>query len=128
MMTKDSRPRRASWIPMPIPAKPAPTISTSTDVTPRSSDTGDDLSVAGGALPQRPAELPGDPLDVVERQHQARLRPRVRRQTAVEEQAAEVVGAAAEQVDRRVEAELGPSRLDVGDAAVQHQPGHRVHR
>src|ERR1700722_4284496 len=128
MMTKDSLPRRASWMPMPIPAKPAPTISTSTAVTPRPSDTGNDLAVAGGALPERPAEFPCDPLNVVEGQHKAGLGPRVRRQPAVEEQAAKVVGAAAQQVNRRVKTKLGPGRLDVADALVQHQPGHRVHR
>src|ERR1700722_12690421 len=128
MMTKDSLPRRASWMRMPIPAQPAPTISTSTAVPPRPSDTGDDLAVAGGALPERPVEFPCDPLNVVEGQHEAGLGPRVRRQTAVEEQAAKVVGAAAQQVNRRVETELGPGRLDVADALVQHQPGHSVHR
>src|ERR1700722_19178116 len=128
MMTKDSRPRRASWMPMPIPAKPAPTISTSTAVTPRPSDTGNDLAVAGGALPERPAEFPCHPLNVVEGQHEAGLGSRVRRQTAVEEQSAKVVGAAAQQVNRRVKTKLGPGRLDVADALVEYQPGHRVHR
>src|ERR1700722_16679482 len=99
MMTKDSRPRRASWMPMPIPAKPAPTIRTSTAVTPGPSDTGHNLLVSGGALPDRPAKLPRDPLDVDEGQHEAGLGPRLGRQTAVEQQAAEVVGAAAEQAN-----------------------------
>src|ERR1700689_5051533 len=128
MMTKDSRPRRASWMPMPIPAKPAPTIRTSTDVTPEPSDTGDDLAVSGGALADRAADLPGDPLDVVAAEDEPGLRSRPGREAAVEEQAAEVVGAAAGQVNRRVEAELGPGRLDIADALVQHQPGPRVHR
>src|ERR1700735_4586492 len=128
MMPKASLPRRASWIPMPIPAKPAPTIRMSTAVTPDPSDTGGDLAVSGGALPDRPAELTADPLNVVAGEDEPRLRPRFGRETAVEEQPAEIVGAAAEQGNRRVEAELGPGRLDIADALVQHQPGHRVHR
>src|SRR3984957_20396937 len=128
MITNDSRPRRASLMPMPIPAKPAPTIRTSTAVTPARSDTGADLAVPGGALPERPAEFACDPVNVIEGQHEARFCPRVRRQTAVEEQPAKVVGTAAEQVDRRVETELRPGRLDIADALVQQQPGDRVHR
>src|ERR1700758_108368 len=122
MMTNDSRPRRASWMPMPIPAKPAPTIRTSTAVTPPASRTGQDLVVPGGALPERPAELPRDPRDVVEGKDEPGLGSRVRREAAVEQQPAEVVGAAAQQVDRCVEAELRPGRLDIADAPVQHQP------
>src|SRR6202000_2618457 len=90
-MTNDSRPRRASWMPMPIPAKPAPTIRTSTAVTPRPSRTGGDLAVRGGALLQRPAELPRHPRDVAEGQHEPGLGSRVRREAAVEQQPAEVV-------------------------------------
>src|SRR5690348_15227251 len=128
MMTNESRPRRASWMPMPMPAKPAPTIRTSTTVTPWLSGTGDDLAVRGGALPERPAELPRDPRDVAEGQDEPGLRSRVRREAAVEQQPAEVVGPAAQQVSRCVKAELGPGRLDIADARVQHQPGHGVYR
>src|ERR1700691_3742697 len=104
MMTNDSLPRRASWMPMPMPAKPAPTIRTSTAVTPRASLTGQNLAVRCGALPERPAELPRDPRDVVEPQDEPGLGASVRRQAAVEQQPAEVAGAAAQQVDRCVKA------------------------
>ena len=113
---------------MPIPAKPAPTIRTSTAVAPRPSRTGNDLAVPGGALLQRPASSRATRATSSRVRHEPGLRARVRREAAVEQQPAEVVGAAAQQVNRRVEAELGPGRLDIADASVQHQPGHGVHR
>src|SRR5215469_6765377 len=85
MMTNDSRPRRASWMPMPMPAKPAPTIRTSTGVMPRASLTRQDLVVPGGALPERPAELPRDPGHFVEAQDEPGLGARVRREAPVEQ-------------------------------------------
>src|ERR1700704_1945321 len=99
MMTNDSLLRRASWMPMPTPAKPAPTIRTSTAVTSPGSRTGEDLAVPGGALPERPAELTCDPRYVVGGQREPGFGPRVRREAAVKQQPAEVVGAAAQQVN-----------------------------
>src|ERR1700742_4288988 len=112
MMTNDSRPRRASWIPMPIPAKPAPTMRTSTAFAPPPSRTGGNLVVAGGALLKRSAELPRDPLDVAEGPDEPGLRSPLRPEAAVEQQPAELVGTTAQQVNRGVKAELGPGRLD----------------
>src|SRR5487761_516489 len=99
MMTNESLLRRASWMPMPIPAKPAPTIRTSTAVTSPGSRTGEDLAVPGGALMERPSELPCDPRYVVEGQHEPGLGPRVRRKTAVKQQPAEVDGAGPKKVN-----------------------------
>lgn len=86
------------------------------------------VAVGGRPLPGTSADFGGQPLDVGNGEHESRFLPRGWADFTVEQQAAEIVGSAAQYVLADPCAELCPCSLNMVNTAMQHQPGNRMYR
>src|SRR5581483_5820570 len=84
--------------------------------------------IGGGSLARRPTRRRGEGLQLRDGTRRAVLGAGHPGDGLLHERAAEVVHATVEQRDGALVAELDPGALDVGDPAVQQDPGHRVYR
>src|SRR3546814_9928501 len=85
-------------------------------------------AVERGPLPHRAADALTHLDELLDRLGRAVLRAGHPGDGLLHQRAAEVVGARVEHRLGALDAELDPRGLDVVDAAVQHDPGHRVDR